>query len=340
MAERKVMLLEQDDLMHPNTGESNFNESAYYNFYDRKQRLGGFIRLGNRANEGYSEMTVCLYLPDNTVGFMFQRPEIKNNEAHDAGGAKFEVVKNFEHHRVSYNGKACILKNPLEMADPAQAFKTNPYSRAKLELDYRAVSSGWGGELREKTADGNWASIKPSKESGAEFARGHFEQLGQATGKLTLTADGGTREFNIDGLGLRDHSWGPRYWQAPKYYRWLTMNFDEGLGGMATITVNRDGTVRPGGFISRKGHPNLNIVKVDIDTQFTGEQQLHDQIKVTCQTADGAAPIVITGKVMSIIPLRNRRAGVVTRIAEGMTEWNWDGKVGYGLAEYLDHLEE
>jgi len=46
MAEHKVVLLEQDDLMHPNTGESNFNESAYYNFFDRKQRLGGFLRLG------------------------------------------------------------------------------------------------------------------------------------------------------------------------------------------------------------------------------------------------------------------------------------------------------
>ena len=32
MAERRVILLEHDDLMHPNTGESNFNESAYYNF--------------------------------------------------------------------------------------------------------------------------------------------------------------------------------------------------------------------------------------------------------------------------------------------------------------------
>ena len=26
MPETKVVLLEQDDLMHPNTGESNFNE--------------------------------------------------------------------------------------------------------------------------------------------------------------------------------------------------------------------------------------------------------------------------------------------------------------------------
>src|ERR1700687_438361 len=213
MAERKVVLLEQDDLMHPNTGESNFNESAYYNFFDRSQRLGGFIRLGNRANEGYAEMTVCLYLPDGTIGFMFQRPEIKNNDAHDAGGAKFEVVKPFQHHRVSYNGKVCMLKNPREMADPARAFKSNPYSRAKLEIDYSAVSPGWGGELREKSGN-DWISPKPSGDPEAQFAKGHLEQLGHATGKLVLSADGKDREFKqefkIDALGLRDHSWGPR----------------------------------------------------------------------------------------------------------------------------------
>jgi hypothetical protein len=340
MAERKVMLLEQDDLMHQNTGESNFNESAYYNFYDRKGRIGGFMRLGNRANEGYAEMTVCTYLPDGTVGFMFQRPEIKNNNSHNAGGAKFEVIKPFEHHRISYSGKVCILRNPLEMAEPAVAFKNNPYASAQLELDYRATSPGWGGELREKTEKG-WVSPTPTGDPEQQFAKGHFEQLGHATGTLTLSAKGGgSNEYKIDGLGLRDHSWGPRYWQAPKYYRWLTMNFDEALGGMATVTVNRDDSVRPGGFIARKGQPNLNIVKVDIETEFAGEQQLHDKIKVTCQTADDAQPITITGKVIGMIPLRNRRAGMITRIAEGMTEWNWDGKVGYGLSEYLDHLSE
>jgi hypothetical protein len=337
MAERKVVLLETDDLMHDNSGESNFNESAYYNFYDRNNRVGGFVRMGNRPNEGNAEMTVCVYLPDSSVGFMFKRPEISNNDAHNAGGLKFEVVKPFEHHRVSYQGKLCMLKNPLEMAEPTVAFKNNPYAACELRLDYRGTAPGWGGELREKTASG-WESLKPSGDATQQFAKGHLEQLGHATGSIKI--DGTAYDFKFDGLGLRDHSWGPRYWQAPKYYRWLTMNFDEGIGGMASITVNRDGSEHPGGFMMRKGQPTLNITKVDLETEFAGEQQLHDRIKVTCATSDGGAPIVISGKVLSMIPLRNRRAGMITRIAEGMTEWRWDDKVGYGLAEYLDHLQE
>jgi hypothetical protein len=339
MAERKVILLEQDDLMHPNTGESNYNESAYYNFYDRNARIGGFARMGNRPNEGYAEMTVCLYLPDGTVGFMFQRPEIKDNAAHNAGGLSFEVRKPFEHHRIAYTGKVCMLKDPLQMAEPAAAFKNNPYSSARLELDYYATAPGWGGEFREKIASG-WVSPKNEGDPSAQFAKGHLEQLGHAVGRLALEGKGGASEYKIDGLGLRDHSWGPRYWQAPKYYRWLTMNFDEGLGAMATITVNRDGSEHAGGFIARKGQPAVNLRRVNIETEFAGEQQLHDRIKVTCEIEDGGAPITITGKVLSMIPLRNRRAGMVTRIAEGMTEWRWSDKVGYGLSEYLDHLSE
>jgi hypothetical protein len=338
MAEYKVVLLEQDDLMHPNTGESNYNESAYYNFFDRNARLGGFARLGNRPNEGYAEMTICLYLPDGKIGFMFQRPEIKDNHAHDAGGLRFEVLKPFEHHRITYAGRVCMLADPLQMAEPAVAFRNNPYSKATLELDYRAVAPGWGGELREKTAEG-WVAPKIEGDPGAQFARGHLEQLGHATGRLRLEGSGGAGDFAIDGLGLRDHSWGPRYWQAPKYYRWLTMNFDEGLGGMATITVNRDGSERPGGFIARKGQPLVNITKVSIETEFVTEQHLHNLIKLACETENGE-PIEITGRVISMIPLRNRRAGMVTRIAEGMTEWRWGDKVGYGLSEYLDHLSE
>src|SRR5215475_4987342 len=105
--------LDTDDLMHENTGESNYNESAYYNFYDPAQRLGGFVRIGNRPNEGYAEMTLCLYLPDGTVGFMFGRPRIAGNAAFDAGGIRFEVRTPMREHVIRYDGTACRLERPL-----------------------------------------------------------------------------------------------------------------------------------------------------------------------------------------------------------------------------------
>src|SRR5262245_56748142 len=127
MANPTVVLLDADDLMHDNTGESNFNESAYYNFYDPACRLGGFVRVGHRPNEGYAEMTVCLYLPDGRVAFMFQRPEIRDNAHFAAGGLAFEVRTPFKEHAIRYQGSCCLLARPLDLLDPRRAFGENPH---------------------------------------------------------------------------------------------------------------------------------------------------------------------------------------------------------------------
>src|SRR5207253_2930655 len=89
----RMRLEPQDDLLHPAEEAKNFNESRYYNVFDPGPGFGAWLRMGNRPNEGYAEMTVCLYLPDGRVGFMFKRPHIEGHAAHDAGGLRFEVVE-------------------------------------------------------------------------------------------------------------------------------------------------------------------------------------------------------------------------------------------------------
>ncbi len=117
-----------DEYLHELGPEETFNESMYFNVYDPAEQVGGFVRLGNRANEGYAEMTTCLYLPDGRVAFTYFRPEISDNDAFDAGGMRFEVVEPFEELRVRYEGKVVMLDDPLAMADPRAAFTDNPWS--------------------------------------------------------------------------------------------------------------------------------------------------------------------------------------------------------------------
>ena len=174
------------------------------------RHLGGFFRLGNRANEGHGEMTVCIWLPDGRVAFMFARPEVTTNDAFDAAGMRFAVVEPFKELRVSYTGPVVLLTDPLQMADPRAAFTTNPHLSCTVELTYHGRSDMFGGE-----------PDTPAEHPGEEFAHGHYEQLVEATGSLLV----GDEHLEIHGYGLRDHSWGPRYWQAPWYYRWLTANF-------------------------------------------------------------------------------------------------------------------
>src|ERR671914_761549 len=112
----------------------------YFNVYDPAAEVGGFFRLGNRANEGSGEMTCCLYLPGGRVAFMFRRPEVRTNDAFDAAGMRFEVVRPFEELLVSYRGRVVLLDDPLTMADPRTAFTTNPHVECEVDLTYARVS--------------------------------------------------------------------------------------------------------------------------------------------------------------------------------------------------------
>ena len=315
-----------DEYMHELGPEPNFNESMYFNVYDPKAGVGGWFRCGNRANEGHAEMTVCIYLPGGRVGFMFQRAKIDSNDAFDAGGIRFEVVEPFEHLKVSYSGKVVVLDEPLQMADPKKAFTENPYAECEVRIDYTRVSDMVGGE-----------PDTPREAPGEEFARGHYEQLVAGKGVIRV----GDEEFEIDGYGLRDHSWGPRYWQAPWYYRWLTANFGGDFGFMGSRVAKRDGAGTRGGFVWQDGELHL-CNDFEIETDWAGDDSYHDAIRATLRSGDREWKV--TGKVLDLIPLRNRRNDpdgnlLVTRISEGMTEWTLeDGRKGYGLSEYLDQI--
>jgi hypothetical protein len=311
----------QDEYMHELGPEPNFNESMYFNLYDPKVGLGGWFRLGNRANEGQAEMTTCIYLPDGRVAFMYNRPKISNNDAFDAGGMRFEVVEPFKELTVHYEGKVVLLDEPLAMADPKKAFTENPYAECAVDITYTGVSTMVGGEPDE-------SHEKP----GEEFARGHYEQL--IAGKATVSV--GDESWTLDGFGLRDHSWGPRYWQAPWYYRWLTANFGPDFGFMGSRVARKDGPGSRGGFVW-DGTQVKFCNDFKIATTWTGDDVYHDTIDATLISGDESWHV--TGRVMNLIPLRNRREEMVTRISEGMTEWTLDdGRKGYGLSEYLDQL--
>ena len=55
MQAEEFRLVESDEFNHTPTADSNFNESVYVNGFDPVQRCGGWMRIGNRANEGYAE---------------------------------------------------------------------------------------------------------------------------------------------------------------------------------------------------------------------------------------------------------------------------------------------
>ncbi len=57
----KFIMRPEHEFSHRPDSSINFNESVYTNAFDPKAGFGGWMRLGNRVNEGYAELSVCLY---------------------------------------------------------------------------------------------------------------------------------------------------------------------------------------------------------------------------------------------------------------------------------------
>lgn len=329
-AQLKTRLDPQDEYTHVPDKALNYNESMYLNAFDPVRKIGGWFRLGNRPNEGYAEMSVCLYLTGGRVAFMYGRPKISDNKAMNAGGMKIEVIEPFKKLRVTYEGKAVLLDKPEAMSDPSQAFKTNPVLPCTVSLDYEGVSPMFGGET--VNADGSPLVVDAEK----SFAKAHYEQHVAAKGHFTV----GDERFEISGFGLRDKSWGPRYWQAINWYRWCPMNFGRDFGMMLSIVAGETGAPRQGGMVLKDGKYDL-IKAVSIESDW--DKAWHQTTLRADVTTESGANYKVEGRVLSLIPLRNRRKSpegreLVTRITEGFTEYKCNGMTGYGMSEYLDQI--
>ncbi len=336
MTNKKIITILEpsDEYTHEPDVASNYNESMYFNTFDIDKEIGGWFRLGNRVNEGYAEMSICVYLPNGQVGFMFDRPQISDNRSMQAGGLSIDVIKPFETLKLSYSGKVCLLKDPKQMANPRQAFKENPIVDCNIELDWEGMSPMFGG--------------KPVYEDGSEietnaegsFAKAHYEQHGKMAGVITI----GKEEIDIHGMGLRDKSWGARYWQSISWYRWLPMVFSPDFAMMLSI-ISPDSSgekVRRSGMVL-EGDKYKLIKDCRIETSWD-ESDYQTEIRCWAKTEDGNE-YEIEGEVISLIPLRNRREApngekLMTRITEAMTKYRCNGEVGIGMSEYLDQIKD
>ena len=325
----KIVLDPRDEYCHEPEAATNYNESMYFNVFDPTRLVGGWFRLGNRVHEGYAEMSCCIYLADGRIGFMYARPAIEHNRELAAGGMRFDVVEPFRELRVTYDGPVCLLREPRQMADPSSAFKNNPSVDCHVDLAYTGVAPMYGGKtVRE---DGSDIPLDPEK----SFARAHYEQHVRASGTIVV----GDERHKIDGFGLRDKSWGPRYWQAIYWYRWLPMSFGRDFAMMLSIVAAENGAVRRSGMVLREG-AYVPVVDAKVESEWD-EDGYQTRLRAWARTDE--REYEISGRILSLIPLRNRRRAadgsrLVTRITEGMTEFHCDGRIGYGLSEYLDQV--
>lgn len=329
MSDSGLRMESVDEHMHRPDDSINFNESVYVNGFDARTGLGGWMRLGNRVNEGYAELSVMLYLPDGRIAVQFGRPEIESNDAFDAGGLRYGVTEPLRTVTMSYEGDVILLDEPGRLRDPGPMFREAPRVPASVSFVATGVSPIHGGE-----------PTSPEHERlmyyGPQFSRGHFNQHTSTTGTIEV----GDQRWTLDGLGWRDHSWGPRYWQVIWAYRLFLVTFAPDRALMLLKNMYPDGSSRRHGVLLI-GDEYEDVTDLDVSTRWT-DQQDPESVLLGVRTANRNT--VIEGKVRTMAPLRNRRRDdgelLISRVAEGLTEYTWDGQTGIGMMEYIERLED
>ena len=159
----------EDDYLHELGPEPNFNESAYYNFFDTKQSFGGWFRIGNRRTRvrpsGRSASTCPMVACCSaSVGPDRRQQRLRRGRSALRGRGTDRAPP---HHLRGHRGRAG--RAPARWPTRETPSRTIPKKKVQL----RSRSRGRGPAVRPSKAETRPRSLEDAEKS---FAKAHFEQ--------------------------------------------------------------------------------------------------------------------------------------------------------------------
>ena len=205
----------EDEAAHTPGPQPHWQESVVLIWWDARRGVGGYHRIGHEPihDGGHAVLWHNLFTPQGVHRRNHVLPlRPEDRLANGFGGGR-------DGYRFEYDG-GCLWT--LE----------NEESSAILRLeDFHPSMDGY-------TKGGTF---------GDDIAPHHLEVACRVRGTLTLR---GSR-VEVDGLGMRDHGWGPRHWQAILSHRWAVGVFDRTLSFVAVSFQGIDDRLIKFGWVVR-----------------------------------------------------------------------------------------
>jgi hypothetical protein len=322
-----MLLSDIDDHLRTPGPHLDWSESRYLDFHDPATGLAGWFRIGNRPHRGFAELSACVHLPDGRAAVAFGKPAIEGNVAAVAG-LGFSTTEPFVESELRFHGPMSMLDSPQNLVNPGPVLRAS----ATVSADIRLVASGDG--LRSvlgSTQDHVEKIFLPGQ------ATGHFQQLVATRGHVALGGDA----WQVNAVGGRDRSWGPRNWHAKRYFRWLVGRSNDGFGFMLTCGANATER-RRGGFVWDADGFHW-VDDFTLSSRYEGPHAFATSTSIAARS--GRRAWLIRGRQQAHLPLRHRRRGddgveAVLRIVKSPTCWTVDGeRPAWGITEFHDAME-
>lgn len=277
-----------------------WNESYYFNFYDKKNDLTAFMRIGNKINKNEKSMFFFLMSPHIVAGIKLETP--CDDKPLNIAGLDYEEIENGKW-KLKYDGP---IFNPL--AEVPTEFKV------KMDVIWEALNP-----VMDYV---DCVDEKQTKMS-SNVASEHYEQFGKAVGKIEINQE----SFEIEAMGERDLSRGVREWGSPKMWMWINSEFshEEALN-ITKLSVD-EGDIDAGYFYTDS--VNEPLVKSDINLEF--DNGIPSMFTMTLFDKKGTE-YSVAGEVIrfGMIPVDEKMI-----LIETLSKYTWEGKEGYGIAEFL-----
>jgi hypothetical protein len=326
------IMQEIDDYIHPIEDDSAWGESWYFTFFDASANLSLIVGGRVRINQGVSEHHLCITLPDG--GLARLKVEKPQNTMPDAmiegGGIVFDRLQPMQRWRVAIDTIANITAPDGETTSPVQV-------AADLQFDALMPGIGTDGQKNGRKQEG------VSSSTAAATGRGHFDQAGRWTGWISA----GSQRWEINTLGMRDKSWGPRRWHVTPAWRIIFVNIDEKTHFGGIMMTMETGELHRG-WVWEDGR-RASIAHWDLSTQLADDGLTHKITDLILTDKEGRR-YELRAELLTPVHFymesgerstEEEQADAAPRsvVISGPTRFSYDGRVGYGQMEYQHLLD-
>ncbi|MDT3671227.1 MAG: hypothetical protein ROZ37_12965 [Aromatoleum sp.] len=217
-----------EQLPHEPGPEENWQESFVLIWYDLKQSVGGFFRLGHEPNAGRSQFMTNIFAPEGIFHRSSTLP-LRPEDRRDNGLSNGDGSLGYE-----YDGRNIVWT----VREPG--------------IEARLVVDNWVPDIN--------GFAPRDRAPGDRFHRDHVDAACGVRGTLTVKG----RTYEVEALAVRDHGWGPRAWGGYLSHRWLLGTFDRDNSFLAVTRLTGDSPITRVGWVIRNGQA-IYAEKIEVE---------------------------------------------------------------------------
>ncbi len=284
-------ILPEDEGLHPAGPDEAWQESVYLAWRDVHAGIGGQHRIGNELNRETANLWCGVYA--------------------DSGAR-------FRHNDEGVPLVYCERRPGLECG-PQAMFHDGDVLRLVLDGDGCALDL----VVHDPPGSISWIE-KSANELEGRIYIDHYNGHCRVTGRATL--DG--RQYEVDAMGWRDHSWGPRLWDSIVCTRSLGGGFRSGLSFSLLTFLGTDGQLLRRGYVARDGKRiPMCVAELWVGIEEDGVSARGGELSCTIEDGSGYVfDFEVTGGMLGVTRERYGFESIVRVRTEGEPE-------GWGFLE-------